>query len=106
MSMPIDITWTDYAKFSYFEELDFIDKKWTLKEVENFIVLVEDFIKQLSSRVIQGKFYTNNDIYSVVISKQTTVFYRRYPKQNSIALLLFWNNQKNQNSLKRLLKQV
>lgn len=104
--MPIHITWTDYAKFSYYEELDFIDKKWTLKEVENFIVLAEGIIKQLSSGVIQGKRYSNNDVYSVVISKQTTLFYRTYPMQNSIALLLFWNNKRNPNSLKRLLKQV
>ena len=104
--MSIEITWTDYAKFSYYEELNFIDIKWTVTEVEKFIMLVEDFIKRLSTGVVVGKTYPKNNMYSVVISKQTTVFYRAYPKQNTIALLLFWNNQKDPKSLKRLFKKV
>ena len=33
--MPATVTWTAYAKTSYYEEIDFIDKKWTTKEVQD-----------------------------------------------------------------------
>jgi hypothetical protein len=104
--MSMNITWTTYAKDSYYKELDYINTKWTLKEVENFIVLVEEFTKQLSLNSNIEKYYPKQDIYSIVLSKQTTVFYRRYPKQKTITLLLFWNNQKNPKALKRLLEKI
>ena len=51
----ITVSWTSYAKLSYFEELDFIQLKWTLKEVNAFIRLVDKLIENLSTGVIQGK---------------------------------------------------
>jgi len=65
----IIVSWTSYAKFSYFDELDFIKSKWTSKEVNAFITLVNEFIENLSCNIIQGKKYsfisnfkTNNGI--------------------------------------------
>ena len=74
--MSIEITWTAYAKHSYYEELNFIDTKWSITELENFVLLVDDFIKSLSIGVVVGKTYPNNNMHSVVISKQTTVGYK------------------------------
>lgn len=42
--MSLKVTWTTYAKISYYQEIDFIDKMWTIKEVHDFIFLIEDFI--------------------------------------------------------------
>ena len=72
--MSLSVTWTSYAKASYYQEIDFINQKWTTKEVENFIFLIENFIERLSSGIEEGKVYPNTPIFSVVISKQTTVF--------------------------------
>ncbi len=58
----------------------------------------------LSKGNIEGKVYTNN-ISSIVISKQTTVFYKKYPLKNTITLLLFWNNQRNPEKLEKVLNQ-
>ncbi|MDB9837169.1 hypothetical protein OAC51_09780 [Flavobacteriaceae bacterium] len=54
--MSITVTWMAYAKISYYEEIDFIDKKWTIKEVQDFIFLVEDFI--LTNQLIEWKLLT------------------------------------------------
>lgn len=101
----ITVSWTTYAKLSYFEELDFIQLKWTSKEVNAFALLVEFFVENLSKGTIQGKKHQQSNVYSTVISKQTTVFYKTYPKKNSVALLLFWNNKKNPDLLKRKLQK-
>lgn len=37
--MSIAVSWTTFAKITYYEEIDFIDKKWTIKEVQDFIFL-------------------------------------------------------------------
>ncbi len=50
--MAFIVTWTRYAKVSYFEEINYIDRKWTSREVEGFILLVEDLIQHLSSGVL------------------------------------------------------
>ena len=89
-----------------YEEIDFIAQKWTIKEIQDFIFLVDDFIERLSLGIEQGKIYPNSPILSVVISKQTTVFFRKYPENNTIALLLFWNNQKDPKTLKRVLQNM
>ncbi|CAA0234354.1 conserved hypothetical protein [Tenacibaculum maritimum] len=104
--MSVKITWTTLAKLSYYEEIDFINLKWNIQEVEKFVLLVEDFVESMSTGIRIGKIYPNNNIHSIVVSKQTTVFYREYPDKNEISLLLFWNNQKDSKTLKRLLKQV
>ena len=104
--MSVAVLWTTFAKITYYEEIDFIDKKWTIKEVQDFIFLVDNFIERLSLGIEEGKVYPNNHIYSVVISKQTTVFFKKYPKDNTITLLLFWNNQKDPKTLKKLLENV
>ena len=73
--MSLSVTWTSYAKASYYQEIDFINQKWTTKEVENFIFLVEGLIERLSSGIEEGKVYPNTPVFSVVISKQTTIFF-------------------------------
>ncbi len=60
----------------------------------------------MSTGVLVGKSYPNNNINSIVISKQTTVFYRQYPNKNEISLLLFWNNEKDDKTLKRILSRL
>lgn len=104
--MSIEVSWTTLAKLTYYEEIDFINLKWNLQEIEKFVLLVEDFVKRMSTGIVVGKSYPNNNIKSIVISKQTTVFYREYPTKNEISLLLFWNNQKDITALKRVLKRL
>ncbi|PQJ80307.1 hypothetical protein [Polaribacter porphyrae] len=104
--MSLEVSWTTLAKLTYYEEIDFIDLKWNLQEIEKFVLLVEDFVQRMSTGIVVGKTYPNHNIKSIVISEQTTVFYREYPHKNEISLLLFWNNQKDSATLKRILKRL
>jgi len=60
-------------------------------------------LNSLEKGILIGKVYKAPDIYSQVISKQTTVFYRLRETQ-TIELVFFWNNQQNPDTLKKLLK--
>ncbi len=95
------ISWTTLAEISYVEETDFILKKWNYKEVDNFGILVENQLKLISSNPFIGKYYKLN--YSLVISKQTTLYYKVDSDKLIVYLILFWNNSKNPDDLIKLL---
>lgn len=97
------IFWTDIARLTYENELEFIYTKWNRKEVIKFMDLVDDFVQKIESGFIVGKISKQKVIRSFVISKQTTVFYQVYEDKMEIELLLFWNNKTNP---KELLKYI
>lgn len=99
--MRYKLDWTFLAEDSYFEEMEFILLKWNIKEVIKFENLVSIELKRLLENPTIGKFEEGK--YSLLISKQTTLFYKIKKRKETIELLLFWNNQKNPDELKKLL---
>lgn len=57
------ILWLHEAEISYYEELDFIYKKWNIIEVENFTVLVYDFLEILSKKPTIGIYSKKYNTY-------------------------------------------
>jgi len=100
--MNYKLDWTFSAENSYAEEIDFIYLKWNLKEVLKFEKIVETELERISRNPTLGVLRFKNN-YFVVISKQTTLFYRINNSILSIELLLFWNNLKNPEDLNKLL---
>ncbi len=92
------------AEISYYEELDFIFRKWNIIEGEKFIGLVYDFLETLSQKPTIGIYSKKYDTCSFVISKQTTLFYKVIEKELKKELLLFWNNKQNPKSLEKFIK--
>jgi hypothetical protein len=97
------IFWNKSAHTTYFNELDFIFLKWNEKEVFKFEELVEIEINRLKINPFIGIYNENLGIYSLVISKQTTLYYRLDKVTNNVELIVFWNNQKNPKDLMKLL---
>ena len=64
--------------------------------------LVENELKRLSIHPMIGNFKVDN-IYSLSISEQTTLFYKINKDLSLIELLLFWNNLRNPDDLIKLL---
>ena len=63
------IKWSETARLTYAEELDFIYLKWGNKEVENFINLSDCFLKTLSTGTFEGKLARKGTLKMSVISK-------------------------------------
>lgn len=100
--MSYILKWTFLASESYFDEIEFIYKKWNLKEVNKFESLVASELERLSLNPKIGKLQASKN-YSLVISKQTTIIYRINDNLKAVELLLFWNNLKNPSDLTKLL---
>jgi plasmid stabilization system protein ParE len=101
--MTYKVYWTSHATLTYAEEIEFIFEKWNLKEVEKFILLIDDFIRKISTFPFIGRKFIKRDIYSFVVSKQTTVFYKLRPDEQRIDLLFFHNNKRNPDYLMKVL---
>lgn len=99
----MEVIWSKHAKHSFSDELEFILLKWSLKEVENFITLVETHIEKLKSGTIEGQVSRKTKIRRLVISKQTTLFFELNKEANRIELLLFWNNKRDPKELMEML---
>ena len=95
------IYWKSLAENTFSQEMIFILSKWNQKEVDKFAFLVDENL----SRIVQNPFIGQpiKSIYKVVISKQTTLYYKVIESDKTIELLVFWNNQKNPSDLIKLL---
>lgn len=100
--MNFKVKWTFLAEITYFNEMEFISKKWNLKQVNIFEELVEKEISRLSINPEIGTL-KNNNLFSLIISKQTALIYRIKKENKSIELILFWNNLKNPEDLSKFL---
>ena len=86
------IHWSKLAEITFSEEMDFIFEKWNQKEVDAFVMLVDKNLKRLSINPLIGQIHKN--VYKIVISKQTSLFYKIIEKDKKVELVYFWNNKK------------
>ena len=89
------IIWQPNAVFTYNDEIDFIFRKWNDFEVQKFQDLVNDNLNRLAISPLIGNYNSIYKNYSIVISKQTTLYYNFEEQSKVIDLYLFWNNLKN-----------
>lgn len=101
--MSYILTWDSTALDTYFEEIDFILYKWNVNEVKKFKDLVNENLERLTKNPEIGIFNFKHKVYSLVISKQTTLYYDFNSITNQIELIVFWNNLKNPDDLTKLL---
>lgn len=98
------IIWSTLAEITFAEEIEFIFEKWNQVEVDKFDDLVRENLKRISKRPLIGNQKLNEQAYSLVISKQTTLYYSFSDKEKRINLILFWNNNQNPKLLDKFLK--
>ncbi|MBP9849058.1 MAG: hypothetical protein KBC58_06435 [Flavobacterium sp.] len=89
------IHWSKLAEITFSEEMDFIFEKWNQKEVYKFGLLVQNCLQSISENPKIGKNESENQVYSFVISKQITIYFKISEIELRIDLILFWNNKKN-----------
>ena len=98
------IIWSTMAEITFAEEIEFIFEKWNQVEVDKFDYLVRENLKRISKNPLIGNQKLNEQVYSLVISKQTTLYYSFSDNEKTINLILFWNNKQNPKLLNKFLK--
>lgn len=84
------IVWSETSKLDYWENIDYLQKEWTLAEVYNFIDEVDRLLDMLSKDNLTFKPTLYKNTFEVPVVKQINLFYD--VQENTIVLLRFWNN--------------
>lgn len=91
------IRWTVDAQEDFWQNIDYLEKRWSMREAINFSVKVEELLEQLK---INTATYTQTgykDAFKIPVVKQVTLFYKL--DGDKVILLRFWNNFQNPESL-------
>ncbi len=95
----MEIIWTLTAKNTFKNNIKYLLKEWSKKEVDNFINEVYKELETLSEYPLIGTLDEDLKCRKFVIVKQITLLYNF--EGNNLYLLNFWNNY--QKPLKKLL---
>ena len=94
----VNIIWTDLAIDDVSENIYYLEKELTEKEVIRFNKKIEETLEKLSRENILFKPTEYKNVFQIVIIKQITLFYE--VKGDDIFLLRFWNNYQNPDKLR------
>lgn len=86
------VYWSPAVQISYFHILEYLDEKWTEKELKSFIVRTEEVIELICDNPLIYPFSKKGEAHKCVVVKQVSLIYRI--KGNKIELLIFWDNRR------------
>lgn len=95
------VVWSPQAIKTFDTILEYIQKNFSDKDVQNFVRKTDRIINHI---VINPKLFRvsqkDKSRHIVVITKQTTLFYRLKKGTQQVELLLFWDTRQNPKKLK------
>ncbi len=86
------IVWSALAVKTYVDNIEYLEKEWSEKEVVNFIAAVKRKLLSLSLQPRLG--VTTNkraNIRKTIVNKRILLIYRHKPQKKEIELIRFFN---------------
>ncbi|MDA3891884.1 MAG: hypothetical protein PF517_09505 [Salinivirgaceae bacterium] len=93
------ITWSIDAEYDYEENIEYLLREWSVKEVEEFIEKADEVINTLRTELVRYQAAKYRGIFKCVVCKQITLFYKE-KDETEIELVRFWNNYQDDKKLK------
>jgi plasmid stabilization system protein ParE len=88
------VSWTPKALKSFMEIVDFLNEKWTKKEIDAFAEQTDKVIEQIAENpymfVATEK---RKNVRKGLVNKLVSLFYRVKPRKKEIELLRFSDNR-------------
>lgn len=97
------VIYSKIALKSLQEIIEFLENKWTDKEIRNLNNDLKNLINSLNDRIISYPKINSKDNlrFALIGKKQVKVFFEL--KDDCVEILLFWANKKNPENVKHLL---
>ena len=92
------IEWTFASKEDFWKNIEYLENRWSRKEVLNFINEVDYSLSLLTKENINFTKSSYRNVYKMVIIKQITMYYSI--DNETIYLLRFWNNHQDLSNFK------
>lgn len=100
--MAYKIVWSPTAIRSFENVIEYLDNKWTLKEIKNFIKLSEKAIHLISQNPYLFRRSEKQNIHEVLITKHNLLLYQVVSKPKKVALLVFFDTRQHPKKKKNL----
>ena len=100
--MDCKINWTSQAWLTYEANINYLERAWTVKEISNFVLLVDKRLTNLSRNPRIGRVRSTKypNIRSTLVHKRILLIYKHKSLKKEIDLLVFWNTYQNPKKLK------
>jgi hypothetical protein len=72
--MIYSVIWSPVARISYFDILEYLEIKWTFKEIEYFIERTEQVLKHICNNPLLYLYSKESDTHKCVVKKQISLF--------------------------------
>jgi plasmid stabilization system protein ParE len=94
------VFWSDKAKKSYAEIIEYLESRWTYKEINHFIFRTETTI----DRIIADPYFfkphkEDPNIRQAILHPTVVLIYEITPEENMVNLLVFWPTRQNPQKL-------
>ena len=91
--MKLAIRWTKEAEETFDYIIKYLQEKWSAKQVQEFVRIVNNVLKQISEFPHMYKASRSNpNIRKGFIGKQCSLFYEI--QNETVVLLFFWDNRR------------
>lgn len=95
--MTYTIFWSTEAELSYLKILEYLEEKWTQRELVRFINRTDEVMEYIKKSPFQyQKIKTNT--HKVILNRQISLFYKI--EHSTIFLHYFWDNRQDPEKLK------
>jgi plasmid stabilization system protein ParE len=94
MTNGYKILWTDFALSELKDAIEYLNEKWTERELQNFAKEIEKTVNLLSHNpnLFQAS-DLKKEIRRVIVAKHNTLYYQI--KGNTVEILSFFSNRQN-----------
>ena len=93
------IIWTERSKLDYWDNIEYLEREWTEKEIIRFNKKTNEVLSSLLQENVVFKPTEYKNTFQVPVTKQITLFYKMLENSN-FELLSFWNTYQNPEKLR------
>jgi plasmid stabilization system protein ParE len=95
------VVWSDKAKRTYFNIIEYLNREWTEKEIHHFIFRTDMVIEKIIFNPYLFKQHKNNPlIRQAVLHGTVLLIYQISADNKTITLITFWGTRQNPKRLK------
>jgi plasmid stabilization system protein ParE len=88
-----EIRWSEEAELTYERVLEYLQAKWTQREINNFIHQTEEVLEYISQSPKMFRKTNRKNVHEALVTPHNLLAYKIYTRH--ITLIAFWDTRKN-----------
>ncbi len=93
--MAYKVIWSPEAEATFDRIIEYLDDKWTSKEIIKFIERTENVVFLLEQNPYLFRGSEKENIFEVLVTKQNLLLYQIIESKKRVELINFWDTRQN-----------